>query len=106
MDLEALSTRANNTMRRSFISHFVGIVGTTNDKSTIYHSISIDHSIAQLDFNASKNVIRDLEVFKANLTNIEGNCSISAIFEASEILENCCNRWISPIWIGCVLNIE
>jgi hypothetical protein len=93
-------------MRRCFISHVVSIIGATNDKSTIYHSISIDHNITQLDFNASKNIVRDLEVFKADLTNIQSNSTVSAIFEASEILEYSGNGWIPPVGICRIVAIK
>jgi len=106
VDLEVFGTRSNYTMRRSIISHVVSIVGSTNDKSTIDHSISIYHRVSQLDFNSCKNVIWDLEVFKTNLANIQGNSSISAVFEAREILEYSSNRRVLPVGIGSILYIE
>lgn len=106
MYLEVFSARPNNTMRRCLISHVVSIIGATNDKSTINHSISIDHNITQLNFNARKNVVRDLEIFKADLTDIQSNSTVSAIFEASEILEYSGNGWIPPVGIGSIPAIK
>jgi hypothetical protein len=71
------------------------------------HSITVGNVVAEFDFNASQDVVSDLEILKSDLANVESDGSIPAILKTGEVAKHSRNQRVLPVGItlvGRILN--
>jgi len=107
INCEVLGSWSNDSMRRSSVKKWIGILSPTNNQSISNLSFSILNLINLLVFNTGKNVICDLEVNQPDITNFACDGTISVVLPSGKVDIVCSHERILMIrifWLVVVVD--
>ena len=100
---EVLSSRSDDSIRLRDLKGKLGIIGSTNNKSTIDSGRVVSHAVVDnTEFHTSKLVVGDLEIMPSNIANFFSDSSISSVLPTGQIVEIGSDNWVLPVRVSRV----